>query len=359
MPGWQIALTAALIIGGAAVMLLAVISTLRLRREVGDRQYGRHWGVLHVLMMFFLLGYLGAVALVLLGHSDWLALLTGVVFFFGALFVYIVVRTGLMTIRDLQVEVQQRQRTEAELMVARDAAEAASSAKSVFLANMGHELRTPLNATINYAEMIKEHAEDISQPDLVKDAQRIYDSGKHLLDLINKVLDMARIDAGRVELQPETFDIATLVRDAERGARATASRSGGTLTCDCPDDIGTMHADRTRTLQIIHSLLTNACKFTTDGSVTLSVRRVSYAEGDTIEFRITDTGIGMSEQDRANLFEPFSVADSSTTRRFSGTGLGLSLSRRMTRLMGGDIEVDSQPDAGSTFTLRLPAGAAA
>jgi GAF domain-containing protein/CheY-like chemotaxis protein len=230
--------------------------------------------------------------------------------------------------------------------------EVADRHKSEFLANMSHELRTPLNAIIGYSEMLQEDAADLGAEQFADDLRKINAAGKHLLELINAVLDLSKIEAGRMELYLETFDVAALVRDIVAVIQPLAVKNGNRLQVDCPDAIGTMRADLTKVRQALFNLLSNACKFTERGTVSLAVAR---EPADWIAFSVTDTGIGLRPEQIARLFEAFSQADAATTRRYGGTGLGLALSRRLCRMMGGDVTVASEAGRGSTFTVRLPA----
>jgi GAF domain-containing protein/CheY-like chemotaxis protein len=227
--------------------------------------------------------------------------------------------------------------------------------KSEFLASMSHELRTPLNAIIGYSEMLEEEAKDLGQEALVPDLEKINAAGKHLLELINAVLDLSKIEAGRMDLFLETFSVPRLVGDIADIVRPLADKNGNRLEVRCDPAVGDMRADLTKVRQSLFNLLSNACKFTEKGTVSLSVRREVAASGDALVFDVTDTGIGLSEEQLGRLFREFSQAEASTTRRFGGTGLGLALTRRLCRLMGGDVTVASELGRGSTFTVRLPA----
>ena len=241
------------------------------------------------------------------------------------------------------------------LTVARDQAMTATKIKSQFLANMSHELRTPLNAVIGITEMLEEDARDDGLDDYLEPLERISRAGKHLLHLINDVLDLSKVEAGRIELHLEDIDIAVLVGDLAPTIQPLAERNRNRLTVHCQSGIGAMRADLTRTRQIVLNLLSNACKFTEVGVVSLTVVRRTIDANEWIQFAVADTGIGVSLEQQSKLFQEFAQADSSTTREYGGTGLGLAISRRLCRMMGGDIEVTSQPGAGSTFTARFPA----
>ncbi|HSB41516.1 MAG TPA: GAF domain-containing protein [Methylomirabilota bacterium] len=233
--------------------------------------------------------------------------------------------------------------------------EVADRHKSEFLANMSHELRTPLNAIIGYSEMLQEDAVDLGAAQLTDDLKKINAAGKHLLELINAVLDLSKIEAGKMELYLESFDVAGLVRDIAAVIQPLATKNGNRLEIRCPDDVGAMRADLTKVRQTLFNLLSNACKFTERGTIALAVDREAHDGREWMVFSVTDTGIGMTPEQLARLFEAFSQADAATTRRYGGTGLGLALSRRLCRMMGGDVIAASEAGRGSTFTIRLPA----
>ncbi len=233
--------------------------------------------------------------------------------------------------------------------------EVADRHKSEFLANMSHELRTPLNAIIGYSEMLQEDAADLGAEQFTDDLKRINAAGKHLLELINAVLDLSKIEAGKMELYLESFDVAALVGDIAAVIQPLAAKNANRLAVRCPDEIGTMRADLTKVRQALFNLLSNSCKFTDRGTVSLAVAREVGDGEDWMVFSVNDTGIGMTADQLAKLFEAFTQADAATTRRYGGTGLGLALSRRLCRMMGGDVTVESEGGRGSTFTIRLPA----
>jgi signal transduction histidine kinase len=241
-----------------------------------------------------------------------------------------------------------------KLEIARDQAEAATRTKSEFLANMSHELRTPLNAVIGITEMLEDDAKKVGQEELLEPLGRIGRAGKHLLSLINEILDLAKIEAGKVELHYELFNVAEIIDDAVQTARPLAQQSSNALVVKSSRELGEVTTDQTRFRQILFNLLSNACKFTEHGTVTLDAKRVADSDTNNLSISVTDTGIGMTPEQVSGLFEEFSQADSSTTRRYGGSGLGLAISRRLARLMGGDILVESVADKGSTFTLQLP-----
>jgi signal transduction histidine kinase/CheY-like chemotaxis protein/ligand-binding sensor domain-containing protein len=253
----------------------------------------------------------------------------------------------------------------AELAEAKIAADQASAAKSNFLANMSHELRTPMNAIIGYSEMLQEEAEDLDQKGFIPDLQKIHGAGKHLLGLINDILDLSKVEAGKMTLFIEEFDVARLVNEVGATVLPLVTKNGNKLEVICPADIGPMRADVTKVRQTLFNLLSNASKFTEMGTIRLEVRgEKSEARNESANpvartshfvFRVTDTGIGMTPEQISKLFEAFTQADASTTRKFGGTGLGLAISRKFCRLMGGDISVTSAPGKGATFTVTLPA----
>ena len=259
----------------------------------------------------------------------------------------------------IYTDVTELKRREHELAEARDVAMEATRAKSKFLANMSHELRTPLNAIIGITEMLREDALDLGQTDFLDPLDRIHRAGNHLLHLINEILDLSKIEAGRLELHFEEVDVASLIHDVAATARPLAEKNGNRLEVRCPDDLGGAVTDLTRLRQVILNLLSNACKFTENGEVILEAARVPRDGDGWLTFTVRDTGIGMTPEQLGRVFEEFGQADSSTTRRYGGTGLGLAISRRLCQLMAGDISVESAPGIGSTFTVRLPSGAAA
>jgi len=236
--------------------------------------------------------------------------------------------------------------------------EVASQHKSQFLANMSHELRTPLNAIIGVTEMLREDASDLNRKDEIEPLDRVLGAGRHLLGLINDILDLSKIEAGKMEVHFEEFVIAPLIDDAVKTVETLAAKNSNRLVVDCPPAIGTMQADQTRVRQALLNLLSNANKFTERGTVTVKAERHQESGRDWVTMAVGDTGIGMTPAQIGKLFQDFSQADSSTTRKYGGTGLGLAISRRFCQMMGGDIIVESEVGRGSTFTIRLPAAAA-
>ena len=238
---------------------------------------------------------------------------------------------------------------------AQEAAEQANRSKGIFLANMSHELRTPLNAIIGYGEMLLEEAEDLGQAGFIPDLQKIHAAAKHLLALINDILDLSKIEAGKMDLYYETFIVAPMIQDVVATITPLVKKNANALKVHCADDLGTMRADLTKVRQTLFNLLSNACKFTEHGTITLEVTCETVDGGGWVTFRVRDTGIGMTPEQMEKLFQEFSQADASTTRKYGGTGLGLAISRKFCRLMGGDITVESARGQGSTFTITLPA----
>jgi len=244
---------------------------------------------------------------------------------------------------------------ELEMAEAMKAAEAANQAKSAFLANMSHELRTPMNAILGYSEMLMEEAEDLEQDGFTLDLEKINQAGKHLLSLINDVLDLSKIESGKIEIYAEAFDVGSLVDELSGTAQPLMSRNHNHFTIERGDPLGGAFQDLTKLRQSLLNLLSNAAKFTHDGTITLQVERESQPDGDWLTFSVRDTGIGIAAEKLERVFDEFSQADNATTRNYGGTGLGLTITRRFCRMLGGDATVSSEPGVGSSFTIRLPA----
>jgi len=252
-----------------------------------------------------------------------------------------------------QMERHEKELTEVnvQLRQSQEEALAATEAKSQFLANMSHELRTPLNAIIGYSEMLEEEAADSGNADAIPDLKKINGAGKHLLALINDILDISKIEAGKMELYLETFDLKPMLEDVVSTTRLLVQKKSNKLEVRLSPDLGAMRADLTKVRQALFNLLSNASKFTEHGTITLDAAR----DGVWIVLQVRDTGIGMSREQLGRMFQAFSQADASTVRKYGGTGLGLAITRHFCRMMGGDVTVASEAGKGSTFTIRLPA----
>jgi PAS domain S-box-containing protein len=262
-----------------------------------------------------------------------------------------VVHNGVAIFRNITAS----KRAEEALLRAKEAAEAANRSKSQFLANMSHELRTPLNAIIGYSEILEEQATDLGQDDYIPDLQKINAAGRHLQSLIDDILDLSKIEAGKMDLDLTTFDISEMIREVTTTVQAVVEKNGNTLDVNSASEMGFMHADRTKVRQVLFNFLSNAGKFTENGTVRLEATRVNVDNTEMVRFAVRDTGIGMNDEQVAKLFQDFTQVDASTTRKYGGTGLGLAISRRYCEMMGGHIDVDSTPGVGSTFRFELPA----
>jgi len=253
------------------------------------------------------------------------------------------------------IDITEIKELQADLEKARETADQANQAKSTFLANMSHELRTPMNAILGYSEMLIEEAEDLEQEDFIPDLKKINQAGNHLLTLINDVLDLSKIEAGRMEAYAENIDVSTLIDEVAATVQPLMGKNHNRLIIARGDALGSAYQDLTKLRQSLFNLLSNAAKFTHEGSVTLRVERESRDGGDWLVFAVSDTGIGIAEDKLEHVFKEFSQADDSTTRNYGGTGLGLAISRRFCQMLGGDLTLQSAPGEGSTFTIRLPA----
>jgi signal transduction histidine kinase/DNA-binding NarL/FixJ family response regulator len=257
--------------------------------------------------------------------------------------------------QELEEEISHRKQAQEDLLKAKHVAEEASRAKSTFLANMSHELRTPLNAIIGYSEMLEEEAQDSSTVETVQDLQKIKSAGKHLLALINDVLDLSKIEAGKMSLHLETFEVSGMIEEIVTTLQPAIRKNSNALRVRLADEVGMMRADITKVRQILFNLLSNACKFTDHGTISVDVDQSTEEGLDWLRFRVTDTGIGISAKQKENLFQEFAQADTSIARKYGGTGLGLAITHRFVQLMKGRIGVESQLGEGSAFTVHVPA----
>ncbi len=256
---------------------------------------------------------------------------------------------------ELEEEVFQRKQAQEELLNAKHAAEEANRAKSTFLANMSHELRTPLNAIIGYSEMLEEETRDTGKVENVQDLKKIQTAGKHLLALINDVLDLSKIEAGKMGLHLETFDVSQVIEEMVTTLQPAAAKNANSIHVHLAENVSVMRADITKVRQILFNLLSNACKFTDQGTISVDVDQIKVEERAWIQFRVSDTGIGISAKQKQNLFHEFAQADASIARKYGGTGLGLAITHRFVQLMKGQINVESEPGQGAIFTVQLPA----
>jgi PAS domain S-box-containing protein len=264
-------------------------------------------------------------------------------------------QSGQRSVVGMLRDITERKRAEAELRVAQEKAETANKAKSAFLANMSHELRTPMNAIIGYSEMLMEDAEDEGHEDMVPDLKKIHSSGNHLLALINDILDLSKVEAGRMDLYLESFDLKMMIEESLGSLEPLVAKNGNILETMLPEDLGMVRADLTKVRQALFNLVSNAAKFTDQGTITIAAHRESLEAGDTVRIDVIDTGIGIPEDKLGRVFEEFGQADESTTREYGGTGLGLPISRKFCQMMGGDITVKSERGVGSTFSILIPA----
>jgi adenylate cyclase len=251
----------------------------------------------------------------------------------------------------IYADITESKQREAELATARDAAEEANRTKSSFLANMSHELRTPLNAIIGYSEILQEDAADKDDKEPIEDLQKIESAGRHLLGLINNILDLSKIEVGKMDVFIEPVDIQALIKEVLSIVKPLTDKSENVIEVICPAGIGSFRSDQTKVKQCLLNLMSNANKFTSKGTLTLTVAR---EDNSWVCFRVSDTGIGMMQEQLGRLFQAFSQADVSTTKRFGGTGLGLAITKHFCTMLGGDVTVESTPGKGSTFIIRLP-----
>jgi len=257
--------------------------------------------------------------------------------------------------QELEEEIYHRKQTQEELLNAKHAAEEANRAKSTFLANMSHELRTPLNAIIGYSEMLEEETRDSGKVENVQDLKKIQSAGKHLLALINDVLDLSKIEAGKMGLHLETFEVSQVIEEMVTTLQPAATKNSNSIRVHLEENVGAMRADITKVRQILFNLLSNACKFTDHGTISLNVDQIKAEGKNWIQFQVGDTGIGISAKQKENLFQEFAQADASIARKYGGTGLGLAITHRFVQLMKGKISVESEAGQGAIFTVQLPA----
>jgi PAS domain S-box-containing protein len=264
-------------------------------------------------------------------------------------------REGLAVTIRLVLDLEQRTRAELELAEAKESAESANKAKSGFLANMSHELRTPMNAILGYSEMLMEEAKDVGQDDFIPDLKKIHQAGNHLLSLINDVLDLSKIESGKMEAFAEDIDVDALIDQVSDTAQPLMGKNNNQFTIKRGEQLGHTHQDITKLRQSLLNMLSNAAKFTHEGTITLRAAREKTDGVDWLTFSVSDTGIGIPADKLDHVFEEFSQADNSTTRDYGGTGLGLPISRRFCQMLGGDLTVSSSTGEGSTFTMHVPA----
>jgi len=283
-------------------------------------------------------------------HAAWVA--------FEDVFLVIACLRGAREMRERAAATAGLDESVDRLRASQQEVEAANRARSEFVANVSHELRTPLNAIILYSELLQEGAVEDGREADVADLTKIQTASRHLLGLINGILDLSKIEAGHMELDLQTFDVRKMVDEMISTIDAVVRKNGNTLAVTLAEDLGSIHGDLTKTRQILFNLLSNAAKFTHDGTVRLSVARCSVAGAagvDGVEFVVTDTGIGLTDEQKSKLFRPFVQADASIARKYGGTGLGLAIVARFCALMKGEVKVESPPEGGARFIVRLPA----
>lgn len=324
---------------GGVFLFIAIIGTRKILNMLEDNIIKKHWVTINRIMIFALFVYFISFIMVLFGQRYFLYVFFSLIFLFG-FFMVLVVRVGYLTMLEMKKN--------------QEAAEKANKFKSDFLANMSHELRTPLNAIIGYSEMLQEDADDLGETEFVDDAQKINKAGKHLLSMINDILDLSKIESGRLELYVEILNIDDLIKEVEETVQPLIKQHNNKLVIKNKLKQGIMNTDITKVRQTLYNLLSNASKFTENGTISIEVESTKIYGKDGVAFHVKDTGIGMSKEHQAKLFQAFVQADPSTTRKFGGTGLGLAISMQFCKIMNGLIEVKSEEGIGSEFIVRLP-----
>jgi signal transduction histidine kinase len=305
-------------------------------------------------LAYFLFGFQQVVPASQLSTVGWISILSAIVYMSWMAIFY----ANIMSMRsELEREGERHAATAIRLVRAKELADAANRGKSIFLSKMSHEFRTPLNAVIGYSEILLEDAEMSGATERKGDLERINAAGKHLLSLVTDVLDISKIESNLIELKNETFKVASLIDDIVATCRPMVTTGQNRLVVQCPAELGSATTDQTKLRQAALNLMSNAAKFTKGGTIVLSAARERRASGDWIEIRVSDTGIGLSKEEMARLFENFAQASIETSRKYGGTGLGLAISQKFCALMGGGIAVTSEVGHGSVFSICVPANA--